>query len=88
MLHIEVGLQYWPLPLLVLLFAGLIVALGKGADLLVDEAVRLSVRWKMPQILVAPPLSVWGPPFPRRLSLFWRPSTESQALHWAILWGR
>jgi cation:H+ antiporter len=52
MLHIEAGLQSWPLPILLLLLAGLIVALGKGADLLVDEAVRLSVRWKMPKILV------------------------------------
>jgi len=43
-----------PLPLIVLfiIIAGALLVLMKGADLLVDQAVSLSVRWGVPKILI------------------------------------
>lgn len=43
-----------PLPLVVLflIIAGSLLILMKGADLLVDQAVSLSVRWGVPKILI------------------------------------
>ncbi len=43
-----------PLPLIVLfiIIAGSLLVLMKGADLLVDQAVSLSVRWGVPKILI------------------------------------
>ncbi|NQT61159.1 MAG: sodium:calcium antiporter [Bacteroidetes bacterium] len=43
-----------PLPLIVLfvIIAGALLILMKGADLLVDQAVSLSVRWGVPKILI------------------------------------
>ena len=43
-----------PLPLIVLfvIIAGSLLILMKGADLLVDQAVSLSVRWGVPKILI------------------------------------
>lgn len=41
-----------PLVALIAIIAGCIYALGKGADILVDEAVQLSVKWKVPKMLI------------------------------------
>ncbi|MBL7006525.1 MAG: sodium:calcium antiporter [Spirochaetia bacterium] len=43
-----------PLPLILLfvIIAGALLVLMKGADLLVDQAVSLSVRWGVPKILI------------------------------------
>ena len=43
-----------PLPLIILflIIAGALLILMKGADLLVDQAVALSVRWGVPKILI------------------------------------
>ncbi|MGD8703648.1 MAG: sodium:calcium antiporter, partial [Desulfosarcina sp.] len=45
-------LPNWPLPLLLTFIGLLIVVLGKGADLLVDEAVGLAARWHVPPLLI------------------------------------
>lgn len=38
----------WPLPALLAIIALLVVTLGKGADLLVEQAVGLASRWNVP----------------------------------------
>ena len=40
------------LPVLLLIIGIFIFTLGKGADLLVDEAVTISIRWGLPRVLV------------------------------------
>ncbi len=52
------------LPLLLLIIAILIIALGKGADLLVDEAVSLSVRWGVPKIMIGATIVSLGTTLP------------------------
>ncbi|MFH1875079.1 MAG: calcium/sodium antiporter [Pseudomonadota bacterium] len=52
------------LPILFLIIAVLIVTLGKGADILVDEAVSLSVRWGVPKILIGATIVSLGTTLP------------------------
>jgi cation:H+ antiporter len=40
------------LPAVIAIMAGCIVALGKGADMLVDEAVSVARRWGVPHIII------------------------------------
>jgi len=52
---------------IVVLFIGIIVTLlilGKGADLLVDEAVSLSVKWKIPKVLIGATIVSLGTTLP------------------------
>ncbi len=41
-----------PIVLLFVIIFGVLYVLGKGADLLVDEAVTLSVKWGIPKVLI------------------------------------
>lgn len=54
------------LPFLVLLalIAALLYMLGKGADLLVDEAISLSVKWNVPKMLIGATIVSLGTTFP------------------------
>jgi cation:H+ antiporter len=54
----------FPLWLLFLIIALLIVVLGKGADLLVDEAVSISLRWGVPKILIGATIVSLGTTLP------------------------
>jgi len=51
MMHLFIQNIATGLPLLVLLalIAALLYMLGKGADILVDEAINLSVKWNVPK---------------------------------------
>ncbi|MDA1055156.1 MAG: sodium:calcium antiporter [Planctomycetota bacterium] len=42
----------WPWPALAVAMVVSILALGKGADWLVEDAVKLSLRWGMPRVVV------------------------------------
>jgi cation:H+ antiporter len=57
-------MQSLSLPGLFVLIAVCIGALGKGADLLVDEAVRLALRWKVPTIIVGATIVSLGTTLP------------------------
>jgi cation:H+ antiporter len=52
------------LPGLLVLTVLCIAALGKGADLLVDEAVQLALRWKVPNIIVGATIVSLGTTLP------------------------
>jgi cation:H+ antiporter len=54
------------LPLLVLLalITALLYMLGKGADILVDEAISLSVKWNVPKMFVGATIVSLGTTFP------------------------
>ncbi len=54
----------FPLLVLLLLIAGALVLLSKGADILVDEAVSLSVRWGIPKILIGATIVSLGTTLP------------------------
>ncbi len=45
-------IRHFQVPVLLAAIALLIVVLGKGADLLVEEAIMLASRWKLPTILI------------------------------------
>jgi cation:H+ antiporter len=53
-----------PLPVLLALAAALLYLLGKGADLLVDEAISLSVKWNVPKIFIGATIVSLGTTFP------------------------
>lgn len=55
-----------PLPVLVLfpLILGILFILSKGADILVDEAVSLSIRWGIPKVVVAATIVSLGTTLP------------------------
>lgn len=55
-----------PLPVLVLLplIFGILFVLSKGADILVDEAVSLSIRWGIPKVVVAATIVSLGTTLP------------------------
>ena len=55
---------HWPLPGLLAVIALLILVLGKGADLLVEEAVRLARRWRVPTLLIGATLVSLGTTLP------------------------
>jgi cation:H+ antiporter len=52
------------LPVLFVIIGVFIFTLGKGADLLVDESVVISVRWGMPRVLVGATIVSMGTTFP------------------------
>ncbi len=58
------GLEALPTLALVLVAAGTLFLLGKGADLLVDEAVRLSLRWGVPKMVVGATIVSLGTTLP------------------------
>jgi cation:H+ antiporter len=58
------NLQGWSIPALLAGTALLIVVLGKGADLLVEEAVRLSFHWNIPTIVVGATIVSLGTTLP------------------------
>lgn len=60
-----------PLPLLLLVIAGLILVLGKGADLLVEEAVGLSLKWNISRVLVGATVVSLGTTFPEAAVSVW-----------------
>jgi len=45
-------LNYFPTLVLILIVAATIFTLGKGADILVDQSVILSVKWGVPKIII------------------------------------
>lgn len=53
-----------PLPVLLAVTGILIYMLGKGADLLVDEAISLSVKWNVPRMFVGATIVSLGTTFP------------------------
>ncbi len=54
------------LPIIVLFIGiiGTLLLLGKGADLLVDEAVSLSIKWKIPKVLIGATIVSLGTTLP------------------------
>jgi cation:H+ antiporter len=54
----------WPIFALLAAIGMLIVILGKGADLLVEEAVRLSFHWNLPTIVVGATIVSLGTTLP------------------------
>ncbi len=52
------------LPVLLLIIGIFIFTLGKGADLLVDESIVISLRWGMPRMLVGATVVSLGTTFP------------------------
>lgn len=61
---IESIITAMPLPALFLIIAASIYVLGKGADLLVEEAVAVSVRWGVPRVVVGATIVSLGTTFP------------------------
>lgn len=53
-----------PLPMLLVVIAVFLVTLGKGADLLVAEAVALSVRWGVPAVVIGATIVSLGTTLP------------------------
>ena len=53
-----------PTPALVAVIGILIYMLGKGADLLVDEAVQLSLKWNVPKMFIGATIVSLGTTFP------------------------
>jgi cation:H+ antiporter len=65
MISIYVGnILDWPIFALLAAIGVLIVILGKGADLLVEEAVRLSFHWNLPTIVVGATIVSLGTTLP------------------------
>ncbi|MDZ4725511.1 MAG: sodium:calcium antiporter [Leptospira sp.] len=56
--------QAFPLPLLILVIIASILCLGKAADVLVDEAVSLSLRWGVPKMIIGATLVSLGTTLP------------------------
>ncbi|MGQ4807365.1 Inner membrane protein YrbG [Candidatus Entotheonellaceae bacterium PAL068K] len=61
---IEQTVAHFSWPVLLLLIAVTFYALSQGADLLVEEAVTLSVRWDMPKVLVGATIVSLGTTLP------------------------
>ena len=53
-----------PLPVLFALTGVFIYLLGKGADILVDEAISLSVKWNVPKMFIGATIVSLGTTFP------------------------
>lgn len=53
-----------PLLAILLIIAGSILTLGKGADMLVEEAVVLSIRWGIPKMLIGATIVSLGTTLP------------------------
>lgn len=58
------GMTLFPIPTLLAAIALLIVVLGKGADLLVEEAVNLASRWNVPTMLIGATIVSLGTTLP------------------------
>lgn len=56
--------QTFPLPLLLLVIVASILCLGKAADVLVEEAVSLSLRWGVPKMIIGATLVSLGTTLP------------------------
>lgn len=54
----------WPLVVLIIIIAGSLYALSKGADILVDEAVSLSVKWGIPKVVIGATIVSLGTTLP------------------------
>ncbi|GBF50020.1 Ca2+/Na+ antiporter [Leptospira ryugenii] len=61
---LHITFQAFPLPLLFLVILLAILALGKAADVLVDEAVSLSLRWGVPKMIIGATLVSLGTTLP------------------------
>ncbi len=57
-------IEGFPLPVLFTLAGVFIYMLGKGADILVDEAISLSVKWNVPKMFVGATIVSLGTTFP------------------------
>ena len=57
-------LENFPIIVLFLGIIGTLLLLGKGADLLVDEAVSLSIKWKIPKVLIGATIVSLGTTLP------------------------
>ncbi|MBI9104136.1 MAG: calcium/sodium antiporter [Spirochaetales bacterium] len=57
-------LENMPIVVLFIGIIGTLLLLGKGADLLVDEAVSLSVKWKIPKVLIGATIVSLGTTLP------------------------
>lgn len=57
-------LNSFPTIVLVLIIVGMLYILSKGADLLVDEAVGLSVRWGIPKMIIGATIVSLGTTLP------------------------
>lgn len=57
-------LEHLPTVFLFAIILGTLFTLGKGADLLVDEAVRLSILWKIPKVLIGATIVSLGTTLP------------------------
>lgn len=53
-----------PLALLFIIILGTLYLLGKGADILVDEAVALSLKWRIPKVLIGATIVSLGTTLP------------------------
>ena len=53
-----------PIAVLFIIIFAVLYTLGKGADLLVDEAVTLSVKWGIPKVLIGATIVSLGTPMP------------------------
>lgn len=53
-----------PLPALLILAGIFIYMLGKGADILVDEAISLSIKWNVPRMFIGATIVSLGTTFP------------------------
>ncbi|MCI1965255.1 MAG: calcium/sodium antiporter [Oscillospiraceae bacterium] len=58
------SLETLPTLVLVLIIAAMLYVLSKGADLLVDQAVSLSVRWGVPEIVIGATIISLGTTLP------------------------
>lgn len=57
-------IHHWPVASLLAAIAVLILVLGKGADILVEEAVRLARRWRVPTFMIGATLVSLGTTLP------------------------
>ncbi len=65
MIHLPMeSLATLPIVALLGMIAGLVVVLGKGADMLVEEAIALASRWNIPTILVGATIVSLGTTLP------------------------
>ncbi|MBR9986789.1 MAG: sodium:calcium antiporter [Desulfosarcina sp.] len=58
------GIQEWPIFVLLTAIVLLIMVLGKGADILVEEAIRFAAHWNIPTIVVGATIVSLGTTLP------------------------
>jgi cation:H+ antiporter len=58
------NLPNYPMLLLFTIIVGMLICLSKGADILVDEAVTMSVRWGVPKVVIGATIVSLGTTLP------------------------